>query len=299
MEELDTLIESPRAYERRGNRALSRRDWVAAAGHFRRGLVLEPADPTLRHRLGTVLFQMGDPGGAFTEFERILQTAPDFALAHFSLGVLLEGRGPPSGGDRAPRGGRAARAGLRRGAARAGRPPAPGGPLRGSAAAVRAGHGRGRPGRPADRGSALRSCRHARHASAATPTRGTGSARGWRPTRISPSSSTPWRVSSAAQPIRGSGTAPVRSSSWRRSRRPPARSIWASRWPWPWRQRGVSARRRAGSGTPSTGPARGGRADLVPGMREKLTRYERGLPWRSDDPVEFDPFLERSAGAIR
>ena len=93
MEELDTLIESPRAYERRGNRALSRRDWVAAAGHFRRGLVLEPSDPTLRHRLGTVLFQMGDPGGAFTEFERILQTAPDFALAHFSLGVLLEGAG--------------------------------------------------------------------------------------------------------------------------------------------------------------------------------------------------------------
>ena len=45
--------------------------------------------------------------------------------------------------------------------------------------------------------------------------------------------------------------------------------------------------------------ARGGRADLVPGMREKLAHYERGLPWRSDDPVEFDPFLERSAGAIR
>ena len=93
MEELDTLIESPRAYERRGNRALSRRDWVTAAEHFRRGLVLEPADPTLRHRLGTVRFQMGDPGGAFAEFERILETAPDFALAHFSLGVLLEGAG--------------------------------------------------------------------------------------------------------------------------------------------------------------------------------------------------------------
>ena len=44
---------------------------------------------------------------------------------------------------------------------------------------------------------------------------------------------------------------------------------------------------------------RGGRPDFVPRMQEKLARYESGQPWRSDDPVEFDPFLERSAGAIR
>lgn len=93
MEELNTLIESPRAYEQRGNRALTRRDWVSAAEYFRRGLVLEPTDPTLRHRLGTALFQMGDPSGAFEEFEQVVRTSPDFSLAHFSLGVLLEGAG--------------------------------------------------------------------------------------------------------------------------------------------------------------------------------------------------------------
>jgi hypothetical protein len=40
---------------------------------------------------------------------------------------------------------------------------------------------------------------------------------------------------------------------------------------------------------------RGGRHDLVPGMAEKLSAYENGRPWRSPDPVGFDPFLERSS----
>ena len=44
---------------------------------------------------------------------------------------------------------------------------------------------------------------------------------------------------------------------------------------------------------------RGGRPDLVPPMQEKLAHYESGRPWRSDDPIEFDPFLERSSATIR
>ena len=40
---------------------------------------------------------------------------------------------------------------------------------------------------------------------------------------------------------------------------------------------------------------RASRNDLLPRMRAKLTRYEDGRPWRSADPVEFDPFLERTA----
>ena len=93
MEELEDLLQSPQAFEERGNRALSGGDWQVAAVHFRRGLELAPDDPTLRHRLGTALFQTGDVGGAIEEFERIIRTTPDYSLAHFSLGVVLEGAG--------------------------------------------------------------------------------------------------------------------------------------------------------------------------------------------------------------
>ena len=253
MEELDTLIESPRAYERRGNRALSRRDWVAAAGYFRRGLVLEPADSTLRHRLGTVLFQMGDPGGAFAEFERILQSAPDFALAHFSLGVLLEGAGrrpeaiarfeAAARHEPAYVEARLALAGLLR---REGR-------FEDALVQYERVMEEGAPGDPrieeAPFGHAIALVRLGRHGDARNRF-----GEGMTAYPDQPSSSTRWRVSSAAQPIRRSGTAPAPSRSWRGSRRPPAPSTWASRWPWPWRQPAVSARRRIGSGTPSTGP---------------------------------------------
>ena len=93
MEALDDLLQSPQAFEERGNRALSSGAWGEAATHFRRGLNLAPDDPTLRHRLGTALFQMGDAEGAITEFQQILRTRPDYALAHFSLGLIMEAAG--------------------------------------------------------------------------------------------------------------------------------------------------------------------------------------------------------------
>ena len=43
--------------------------------------------PFLRLRLGTTLFQMGDPRGARQEFERILQNSPEYARAYHSLGL--------------------------------------------------------------------------------------------------------------------------------------------------------------------------------------------------------------------
>ena len=93
MEQLDDLLQSPQAFEERGNRSLSSGDWAAAATHFRRGLDLAPDDPTMRHRLGTALFQMGDADGAVAEFQQILRTTPDYALAHFSLGLIMEATG--------------------------------------------------------------------------------------------------------------------------------------------------------------------------------------------------------------
>ena len=298
MEELDTLIESPRAYERRGNRALSRRDWVAAAGYFRRGLVLEPADPTLRHRLGTVLFQMGDPGGAFAEFERILQTAPDFALAHFSLGVLLEGAG------------RRAEAIERFEAA-----------VRHEPAYVEAGlalagllrrEGRfedallqyervmeeGGAGDPrieeAPFGHAIALVRLGRH----------GDARDRFGEGMAAYPDQPFFVHALARLLGGTIDPAVRDG---------ARAL-ALMEELPEDARALDLGESMAMALAATGrfdeaaswqrnavdrAARGGRPDLVPGLQEKLTHYETGLPWRSDDPVGFDPFLERSAGAIR
>ena len=298
MEELDTLIESPRAYERRGNRALSRRDWVAAAGHFRRGLVLEPADPTLRHRLGTVLFQMGDPGGAFAEFDRIVRTAPDFALAHFSLGVLLEGAGrrPEAierfeaavGQEPAYVEARLALAGLLR--------------REGRFAEALAQYERvmetGAAGDPrieeAPFGHAITLVRLGRLAEARDRF-GDG---------MAAYPDQPFFVHALARLLSGATDPGVRDGAralaLMEGLQEAARTLDLG-------QSMAMTLAETGRFGEAAGwqrdaidrAVRGGRSDLVPAMREKLTRYERGLPWRSDDPVEFDPFLERSAGAIR
>ena len=90
MDELDNQIESARAYERRGNAALDREDWTTAADYFRRGLELDPDHPSLRHRLGTTLYVMGDPAAAAQQFERVIRDHPTFPAAHYSLGILLQ-----------------------------------------------------------------------------------------------------------------------------------------------------------------------------------------------------------------
>ena len=90
MDELDNQIESARGYERRGNEALDREDWTAAADYFRRGLEIDPDNPSLRHRLGTTLYVTGDPAGAAEQFERIIRNDPTFPAAHYSFGILLQ-----------------------------------------------------------------------------------------------------------------------------------------------------------------------------------------------------------------
>lgn len=93
MREVDELLQSAEAYNIRGGEAMETGNWSLAAEYFRKGLELAPADPSLRHRLGTALSQMGDARGAAEQFEQVLRTSPDHARSHFSLGVLMNASG--------------------------------------------------------------------------------------------------------------------------------------------------------------------------------------------------------------
>ena len=90
---VDALLESARAYETRGNAALDREEWRAAADLFRLGLALDPDHAALRQRLGTALYLLGDVAGAEAEFDRVRRESPHFPAAHYSVGVLLQGQG--------------------------------------------------------------------------------------------------------------------------------------------------------------------------------------------------------------
>ena len=93
MDEVEASVRSAANYELRGVRELVAGDHTRAAGLFRSGLELQPANPSLRHKLGTALALMGDAPGAQEQFEMVVQQSPEYARAHFSLGVLMEGTG--------------------------------------------------------------------------------------------------------------------------------------------------------------------------------------------------------------
>lgn len=93
MQQYQALFQSGQFYENRGLRALREGQWAAAAAVFRKGLELEPANASLRHKLGTALYMGGDIGGAVEQFESAVQQSPRFAKAHFSLGVILDSNG--------------------------------------------------------------------------------------------------------------------------------------------------------------------------------------------------------------
>ena len=93
MAELDAMLNSAGAFASSGESALEREEWEAAEAEFRQALELNPADPSLRHRLGTALVMQGDLEAALAEFERIVREVPDYHAAHYSIGVLLQGAG--------------------------------------------------------------------------------------------------------------------------------------------------------------------------------------------------------------
>jgi tetratricopeptide (TPR) repeat protein len=97
MEEVAGLLHSAMAYEMTGRQALIAGQFQAAADDFRKGIALAADNPTLqatlRQKLGTALFQLGDARGGVEQFEQALQRAPEFAPAHYSLGVVMMSAG--------------------------------------------------------------------------------------------------------------------------------------------------------------------------------------------------------------
>jgi tetratricopeptide (TPR) repeat protein len=93
MVKLRGLLHSAVAEEELGVRALDSRDFASAAAHFREGIELAPDNPSIRHKLGTALAQLGDSRAAVEQFEETLRRSPGFAQAHYSLGVLAAGTG--------------------------------------------------------------------------------------------------------------------------------------------------------------------------------------------------------------
>ena len=93
MQAMRNSLRSPNAYEREGIQALGNGDFEAAAAAFRRGIELAPGNPSLRHRLGTALFMMGNEREGRAQFEEALRVSPEYAEAHYSLGLILEGSG--------------------------------------------------------------------------------------------------------------------------------------------------------------------------------------------------------------
>lgn len=97
MEEVSGLLHSAMAYEMTGRQALIAGQFRAAADDFRKGIALAADNPTLqatlRQKLGTALFQLGDARGGVEQFEKALQGAPEFAPAHYSLGVVMMSAG--------------------------------------------------------------------------------------------------------------------------------------------------------------------------------------------------------------
>jgi tetratricopeptide (TPR) repeat protein len=93
MQEVDALLETALAYESRGLRSFETGQWAEAAAYFRKGVELEPENPSVRHKLGTALALMGDARGAEEQFQIVARQSPTYAKAHYSLGLLMESSG--------------------------------------------------------------------------------------------------------------------------------------------------------------------------------------------------------------
>ncbi len=93
LEDLEGLVRTAAAYERRGGRALGQGNLSRAITHFRAGLERQPGSASLRHKLGVALALAGNTQASRDQLEELLRRSPEHARAHYSLGILLEQSG--------------------------------------------------------------------------------------------------------------------------------------------------------------------------------------------------------------
>jgi len=89
----EARIESALVLDYRGGEALAAGNWATAADYFQKALGLSPDSPSIRQRLGTALFRMGDMRGAEEQFEQVIRTAPASREAHYNLAMIKAGSG--------------------------------------------------------------------------------------------------------------------------------------------------------------------------------------------------------------
>ena len=93
LDEIDKRIDSALLFEFRGGRAMAAGEWATAADFFEKALALSPDNAAMRHRLGVVLFRMGDTRGAEEQFERVVRTTPSYREAYYNLAMIKAGSG--------------------------------------------------------------------------------------------------------------------------------------------------------------------------------------------------------------
>ncbi|MBI4263190.1 MAG: tetratricopeptide repeat protein [Acidobacteria bacterium] len=93
LEQLGDFARTATSYEIDGVRALDAGRWNDAAAHFRKGIAIAPATPSLRLNLGTALALAGDERAALEQFDEAIRLSPGYARAHYTSGILLESIG--------------------------------------------------------------------------------------------------------------------------------------------------------------------------------------------------------------
>jgi tetratricopeptide (TPR) repeat protein len=93
VDKLKKLVSGARPHFLRANRALKKRDYPAVVEALTLGLKFDPENVEHRVSLARSLYLTGDRDGALAQLGEVLRLAPDHALAHFLMGVLLEAQG--------------------------------------------------------------------------------------------------------------------------------------------------------------------------------------------------------------
>jgi len=93
MDRVNAMLNSALAYEVSGADAMDRGDFNAAEDSFRKGVAIAPKEPSLHHKLGTVLALKGQKDAAVAQFEQAIALDPKFVKAQYSLGVVQADQG--------------------------------------------------------------------------------------------------------------------------------------------------------------------------------------------------------------